>query len=425
MLPNAPPAAIPNPPILPIPNPPILSVAPNPPPIPPALLAPPTPNIPFAIQPPQPIISNRLCRRMFSEAQRASDVPLPDQDEDPFDPPPVRRSIRWQNPKFHDMDFPSRTAFIAQVADPVSVKDALTGVEADKWRAAMDAEMQSLHANKTWILVNRPSHKRPITCKWILRRKYNADGSISRYKARLVASGFSQIPGVDYTETFSPIVKITSLRILIALAAHFHLHLHQMDVQTAFLHGNLQDQYLFMEQPPHYITPGQEHLVCKLLKSLYGLKQSSRVWYQRFSKFLQTLGYQRLISDSSVYHRNSQRHLLILGLYVDDLLLVSSDLNYLQTCKDELTREFQMFDHGPAQFCLGIHIHRHPKSGDIFISQTKYIADMLHHFQMVESTPLTIPMPAGSRLLSADAPNTMADKNFMAQILYRQAAGCI
>lgn len=270
-----------------------------------------------------------------------------------------------------------------------------------------------------------PRHKRPITCKWLLRCKYNSDGSISRYKACLVARGFSQIPGIDYTETFSPVVKITSLRILIALAAQFCLHLHQMDVQTAFLHGSLCDHELYMEQPPHYISPGQEHLVCKLVKSLYGLKQSSRVWYQRFNSFLQTLGYTRMVSDLSVYFRQSQGHILIIGLYVDDLLLASSSLTFLQTCKSELALEFSMTDHGPTHFCLGIHIQHNAQTADITISQTKYIEDMLHRFQMTDVSPVTIPMPTGSHLTSDDAPHTMDDHNFMAKFPNRQAADSI
>jgi hypothetical protein len=195
---------------------------------------------------------------------------------------------------------PDLNLFNLESFDDLSIQEALSGSEAASWREAMDSEYQSLIENGTWYLVPPPTDRKLVSCKWLLRKKFNADGTISRYKARLVARGFSQVPGMDYNETFSPVLRITSFRALLATATQFRLLVHQMDVRTAFLHGNLHEE-IYMEQPPGYISHDHPNYVCKLVKALYGLKQSPRQWYERFTNCMSNLGYTRFQSDPNVY----------------------------------------------------------------------------------------------------------------------------
>jgi hypothetical protein len=219
--------------------------------------------------------------------------------------------------------------------DTLSIQEALSGPEADSWREAMDSEYQSLMDNGTWHLVPRPADRKLVSCKWLLRKKFNADGSISRYKARLVARGFSQVPGMDYNETFSPVLRITSFRALLAIAAQFHLFVYQMDVRTTFLHDDLHEE-IYMEQPPTYTSKDHPDYVCKLVKSLYGLKQSPRQWYERFTTCMSNLGYTRFQSDPNVYSRNGPHAILLLAIYVDDILILSNSNDVLSNAKSEL-----------------------------------------------------------------------------------------
>ena len=161
---------------------------------------------------------------------------------------------------------------LSVVSIPNNVQEALID---PRWKAAMNEEMKSLQKNETWELVDPPPEKKPVGCRWIYTVKYKADGTIECFKARLVAKGYTQQEGIDYEETFSPVVRFTSIRLILAIVAHLDLELHQMDVKTAFLNGELEEE-IYMEQPVDFITKGQEHKVCRLLKSIYGLKQFSR-----------------------------------------------------------------------------------------------------------------------------------------------------
>lgn len=173
-----------------------------------------------------------------------------------------------------------------------------------------------------------PPHRSIITTKSLFRRKYNSDGTLSRYKARLVARGFSQQEGLDYSETFSPLIKMTFLRILLAFATLYDYHIHHMDVTTPFFNGIIRE-IIYITQPEGYVQPGTENKVCRLLKSFYGLKQAPKVWYELFDNFLLSQGFQRCTSYTNVYVKQSSSFLIYLGLYIDDLVLISNDLTYL------------------------------------------------------------------------------------------------
>ncbi|KAF0727995.1 hypothetical protein Ae201684_014101 [Aphanomyces euteiches] len=170
---------------------------------------------------------------------------------------------------------------------PSNIRQAHASPEKHEWNKATDAEYNSLMQHNTWTLCELPPDRKPIGCRWIFTKKYTADGTLSCYKARLVAQGFTQVAGVDYTEVFAPVIRTSSIRFLFALAAMSSMQICHMDVQTAFLNGNLQET-LYMKQPPGYVQPGSEHLVCRLNKSIYGLKQSSREWNSALDSYFKS-----------------------------------------------------------------------------------------------------------------------------------------
>lgn len=166
-----------------------------------------------------------------------------------------------------------------------------------------------------------PEGQKPVGCKWVFKKKIGSDGSIEKYKARLVAKGYSQVEGVDYGEIFSPVAKMMSIRFLLSIATAYDLEVEQMDVKTAFLHGGLEED-IYMTQPEHYVVKSKSNLVCKLKKSLYGLKQSPRMWYQKFDTYVLSLGFERSKSDHYVYYKSDGDHFLFIALYVDDMLFI-------------------------------------------------------------------------------------------------------
>ena len=165
--------------------------------------------------------------------------------------------------------------------DPKTYKEAMSSRDVIFWKEAINDEMDSLLCNNTWKIVDLPPGSKAIGCKWVFRRKYNTNGSIQTFKARLVAKGFRQKEGIDYFDTYAPVARITSIRVLLSLSSIYDLFVHQMDVKTAFLNGDL-DEEVYMEQPEGFVLPGNEHKVCKLIKSLYGLKQAPKQWHEKF-----------------------------------------------------------------------------------------------------------------------------------------------
>ncbi len=308
--------------------------------------------------------------------------------------------------------------------DTLTIQDALSGPEADSWRGAMDSEYQSLMESGTWQLVPPPADRKLVSCKWLLRKKFNADGSISRYKARLVARGFTQVPGMDYNETFSPVLRITSFRALLATAAQFRLIVHQMDVRTAFLHGDLHEE-IYMEQPPAYTSKDHPNYVCKLVKSLYGLKQSPRQWYEKFTTCMTNLGYLRFLSDPNVYSRNSPNVILILAIYVDDILILSNSNDVLSKAKSELHASFSMQDMGALHYCLGIQVYQDPSHNLIRISQQSYIESLLKKYNMPTCKGVSTPLPISLKTKTPTSSSTMTPTSDMAAFPYANILGGI
>ncbi|CAJ2627685.1 unnamed protein product [Trifolium pratense] len=199
---------------------------------------------------------------------------------------------------------------------PTSLSEALSD---KKWKQAMDLEMEALDKNNTWELVSLPNGKKPVGCKWVYTVKYKADGSIERYKARLVAKGFTQTYGIDYSETFAPVAKMNTVRVILSLAANYNWNLQQFDVKNAFLHGELEEE-IYMDVPPGYREDIAANTVCKLKKALYGLKQSPRAWFGRFTKVMVGLGFKQSQGDHTLFVKHSKSGgVTVLLVYVDDV----------------------------------------------------------------------------------------------------------
>ncbi|KAH7488926.1 Retrovirus-related Pol polyprotein from transposon RE1 [Phytophthora ramorum] len=247
---------------------------------------------------------------------------------------------------------------------PTTFKSAMESSDAVKWKEACDSECDSLLKNDTWDVVPLPKGRKAIGCRWVFRVKENQAGEIERFKARLVAKGFSQKYGIDYDETFAPVAKFTSIRIVLSLAAKYGLKLHQMDVKTAFLNGVL-DEDIYMAQPDGYVDEDHPDHVCKLKRSLYGLKQSPRMWNQTIDDFMLKLGFKKCESDHCVYLKRDGQDMIFVALYVDDLVLASSNDELLESTKHALSKRFEMTDLGELEYFLGMEIKNDRDSGKV------------------------------------------------------------
>lgn len=256
------------------------------------------------------------------------------------------------------------------------------------WQKAMAEEYEALVKQGTWVLVPPPSHGNVIGCQWIYKVKRHSDGSIARYKARLVASGNQQAEGVDFLKTFSHVVKQPIVRIILGLAVHYQWPLKQLDVSNAFLHGTLTED-VFMRQPQGYTDPNHPTYVCKLTKALYGLKQAPRARFSVFSSYLLELGFQASKADTSLFILHKANSITLILVYVDDIILTGNDSTFLSQLVELLSAKFVLKDLGSLRYFLGIEV-TYSQSG-MFISQTKYALELLTKAGMDDCKPNASP----------------------------------
>ncbi|CAL5381095.1 unnamed protein product [Camellia sinensis] len=268
-------------------------------------------------------------------------------------------------------------------------------------REAVIEEIRALETNGTWEVMKLPRGKRPVGCKWVFTIKYRADGTVERNKARLVAKGFTQIYGIDYTETFAPVAKLNTIRVLLSLAANLDWPLQQLDIKNAFLNGELEEE-VYMTLPPGFSKKGEENEVCKLKKSLYGLKQSPKAWFDRFTKVIKGEGYCQGQSDHTMFfkHKNGKKTILI--VYVDDIILTGDDIEEMRKLKTVLATEFEVKDLGQMRYFLGMEVARSKKG--ISVSQRKYTLDLLTETGMLGCKPSDTPVEAGKRTADVGKP---------------------
>lgn len=308
------------------------------------------------------------------------------------------------------------------------LSDVLNGDEVEEWKSAISQEFLALVKNETFDIVDLPENVNLIKGKFVLTEKFDALKNIQKKKARLVARGFSQRKGVDYFETFSPVIRSTSIRVLMALAVKNEMVVHQMDVVTAYLNGEL-DEKIYMEIPEMFKENMNEIVkkenldvkikntakcwlknldkdtrkVCLLKKSLYGLKQSGRQWYFKLDKELETLGFQRTNADPCIYIQKINLDTVIIAVYVDDILLISNNEDHIKSMKYELNKKFEMKDLGRINNCLGIEFKQSEDRKTITMCQEKYSREILKRFGMVECKPVTSPLDANVKLQKCES----------------------
>jgi len=237
----------------------------------------------------------------------------------------------------------------------------------------MEEEFIDLQKNNTWELVPFFDDMNLIRCKWVFRIKYNSDGSVLKYKVRLVAKGFLQNSGIDYVETFSLVVKAPTIRVLFSLAVTFGWDVQQVDVNNAFLNGDLEEE-VFMSQRDGFVSSAHPSHVCKLKKFLYRLKQAPRAWYTKLRNALQSWGFLRAVSDASLFIKRTSTFVIFILVYVD-ILITGSDFAALQACIHDLDTHFALKTIGSVNYFLGFKAYR--DSNGLYLTQSKYVLDLL------------------------------------------------
>ncbi|GJY00601.1 retrovirus-related pol polyprotein from transposon TNT 1-94 [Tanacetum coccineum] len=265
-----------------------------------------------------------------------------------------------------------------------------------RWIDVMSKELHALEDNHTWTLTTLPQGKIPIASKWVYMIKCNSDGSIEKFKARLVAKGFTQKEGIDYNETFAPVAKMVTVRTFIVVVVHHNWHIAQLDINNAFFHGDLHEE-VYMTLPQEYKpTSTIENPVCKLQKSLYGLKQANMQWVTKLIAFLTHLGFNLSYADTSLLIYKKDKDFLGLVIYVDDILLVGNNDHLITHFKQHLDQQFNIKDLGNLNYYLGIEFLRN-KQG-VTMTQRKYALELIHTAGVLDLKPSHIPIDPNVKL---------------------------
>jgi len=338
-------------------------------------------------------------------------------EEDPIEGR-VRRQPVWMQDYISGEGFSDEETqnlvMLTMTSDPTTFEEA---VKSEKWRAAMNNEMEAIEKNNTWELTDLPSGAKTIGLKWIFKTKLNENGEIEKYKARLVAKGYSQQYGVDYTEVFAPVARWDTIRMVIALAAQKGWSVYQLDVKSAFLYGELNEE-VFVDQPQGYVKKGDKLKVYKLKRALYGLKQAPRAWYSRIEAYFTKEGFEKCPYEHTLFVKLSEGgNILIISLYVDDLIFTGNDENMFEEFKKSMKKEFNMSDLGKMHYFLGVEVIQNEKG--IYICQKKYVRDLLERFGMEKSNLSRNPIAPGCKLIK-DENGVKVDVT-----KYKQIVGCL
>ncbi|PIL25828.1 transcription factor [Ganoderma sinense ZZ0214-1] len=309
--------------------------------------------------------------------------------------------------------------------DPRTLEEARQSPDWPQWQRAIDAEYDNLRRHDVFDLVEPPPDANIVGSKLVFRVKHDAEGAVSGFKARLVAQGFSQVPGRDYhdDETFAPVSRLPSIRTILSLAARHDWELRQMDVKSAYLNGILEET-VYMRLPPGFAPPEQSHLVCRLKKTLYGLKQAGRGWYKTLTAAMENMGFTRCVADHAVFYKREGESAIIVAASVDDLTITgTSDL--VDAFAVDIKQRFEMSDLGDLHWILGIEVRRDRQARTIAISQRSYIDTIVSRFNLDEAAPLSIPLQPGSPLGNHQSPSTPRQFEDMRDVPYREAVGSL
>ncbi|KAG9450314.1 hypothetical protein H6P81_010279 [Aristolochia fimbriata] len=303
--------------------------------------------------------------------------------------------------------------------EPKKVEEALKD---EYWIKAMQEELDQFERNEVWMLVPRPDNANIIGTKWIFKNKTDESGNITRNKTRLVAQGYTQVEGVDFDETFAPVARLESIRLLLSVASVMHVKLHQMDVKSAFLNGYLSEE-VYVEQPKGFSDPKYLDHVYRLAKALYGLKQAPRAWYERLSKFLCSTGFIRGGVDKTLFIKKKEQDLTIAQIYVDDIIFGSTSEHGVKRFVRDMQGEFEMSMMGELAYFLGFQVKQ--KEDGIFISQEKYAKNLVKKFDLEESKAMRTPMSTTAYVTKDEEgipTNTSMYRSMLGSLLYLTAS---
>jgi hypothetical protein len=321
-----------------------------------------------------------------------------------------RRSARVSRPPDrYGFSHTSLNTTLSSTSIPTCFSEA---VKYECWQKAMDEELRALQDNHTWDVVPCPSNVKAIGCKWVYSVKLRSDGTLDRYKARLVALGNRQEYGVDYEETFAPVAKMTTVRTVISVAASQGWPLHQMDVKNAFLHGDLKED-IYMTPPPGLFS-SPSSAVCKLKRSLYGLKQAPRAWFEKFRSTLLRFSFVQSQYDSSLFLCKTPAGLVLLLVYVDDIVITGTDSSLIEHLKQNLQASFHMKDLGHLTYFLGLEVHT--DSSGIFLNQHKYTQDLISLAGLQDSSSVDTPMEINVKFRSEEG-DLLSDPTVFRQLV--------
>ena len=335
-----------------------------------------------------------------------------------------KRRVGTRGPSTRSRNGPyANKASSPPVGIPKSAAEALSPEQEHLWRSPMEEEMASMEANGVWELVPPPPGKNIVGSRWVFAEKTDDQGVINRRKGRCVAQGFYQRPGVDFDETYASVVNKATIRTMLHLAATHDMHVHQMDVKTAYLNGDLKEE-VYMRQPPGFEDQQHPDWVCKLKKSIYGLKQSARCWYQRLKDELVHLGFKVNPMDHSLFQKEENGKRFFVLVYVDDLVLIADNLEDLGEFKRRMTDKFVMTDLGEISYYLGLHVVRDKDRKTVFLHQRQYIKEVLERFGMADSHAVKTPL-AAEHDLTVPEDFKEGEEEEMRQVPYAQVVGSL
>ena len=349
---------------------------------------------------------------------------LQDEEEDLGEEEPLPRASRNRRPpERYGNPYTFNTIQHQETAtEPKTYEEAVKSNKAKQWKEAMQAEVESLENNDTWTFVDRQKDKNVLPGKWVYRVKYGADGQVDKYKTRYVAKGYAQVEGIDFFETYAPTCKPETFRTLLAVAAQKDLHLGQMDVKSAYLHSAIEEE-IYLEQPQGFVKRGQngETLVCKLNKSIYGLKQAAKNWYEALANLLISSGFHRSRNDYCLFVRKDADGIFSYVLvWVDDIIVAGASNEIIDEIQSLLEKNFKMDDRGELHWFLGMRILR--SEDGITVDQEKYIANVLKQFNMSDSKPKVTPAEVNLKLVKDDGEhqlvNTKHYRSLVGSLLY-------
>uniref|UniRef100_A0AAV1TIP8 Polyprotein n=1 Tax=Peronospora matthiolae TaxID=2874970 RepID=A0AAV1TIP8_9STRA len=321
----------------------------------------------------------------------------------------------------YEGDFDSFYCFSAEEdgEQASSYREVMKSGYKEQWLQAMKSEMKSLEEHSTWKLMDMPPGKKAVGCKWVFKIKRDPSGEIIKFKARLVAKGFTQRPGIDYNETFAPVARKESINTVLAIAAAEDLEAENVDVDTAFLYGEVEEE-IYMDQPDGFEDEGSPNKKCLLQKALYGTKQAARQWNNKLSQHLADQGFKSSAADPCVFVRVTREEYSIIVIYLDDLMIFCKTKEHIASIKNSLMEDFSIKDLGDLKYCLGIEIHRKREDGTIKMNQKAYIKRLSEKFGVENCKDMHTPADSNSKLIKMGQ-----EEAFVPKYPYRELVGAL